>query len=280
MDTTSLGDRMKWYEKRYAHEMMPMVPVLARVDGRAFHSFTKGLERPYDDRLSRLMIETTKFLVEETNARCGYTQSDEISLVWLTEDPDSEIFFGGKLSKMCSVVGSLATYFFNKLLPDYIPSHADKMALFDNRVWEVPVLYEACNYFIWRENDATRNSLQMAARAYYSHEELHGKDTSALHELLFQKGVKWAEYPRFFKRGTYVRRRDVERAFTTEELSALPPKHHAHQNPNLTIKRTAVVEEDFVPMSRIHNREEVIFEGKKPLVVITSDLCKGVPEAL
>ena len=258
---------MKWYEKRYSHVMMPMIPVIARCDGRAFHSFARGLERPYDKRLSDLMIETTKFLVEETNARCGYTQSDEISLVWLAENPDAELFFGGKLSKICSVVGSLATVKFNQLLPSHIPNKHGELPVFDNRVWEVPVLYEACNYFIWREQDATRNSIQMAAQAVYSHKELQGKDNSELQEMLFQKGINWNDYPRFFKRGTYVRRRVVEkRAFTKEELSALPPKHHAHKNPDLKVKRTVVMEEDFPRLSQMTNREGVIFNGEEPQI--------------
>ena len=265
MDHTSLGDRMKWYERRYAHQVMPMLPVLARVDGRAFSKFTEGLARPFDERMSQLMVETTKFLVEETNARCGYTQSDEISLVWLTEDPDAEIFFGGKLAKMISVVGSLATMAFNRLLPHRIPEHAHKMPVFDNRVWEVPTLYEASNYFIWRENDATRNSISMAARAYYSHSECHGKNSSELQEMLFQKGVNWNDYPRHFKRGTYVRKRVMEsRAFTPEEIDALPLKHHARTNPDLVVKRTVVMEEDFPPLAKITNRDDVILFGADP----------------
>lgn len=265
MSNDSLGDRMKWYERRYAHQVLPMVPVLARIDGRSFHSFTKGLERPYDKRLSSLMVDTTKFLVENTNARCGYTQSDEISLVWLTEDPEGEIFFGGKLSKLVSVVGSLATAYFNSKLSTYIPEKADCLPVFDNRVWEVPVLYEACNYFIWREQDATRNSVQMAARAYYSHKELHGKGNSLLQDMLMAKGINWNDYPRFFKRGTYVRKRTIAaRAFTPEELANLPPKHDAHKNPDLKVWRTAVVEEDFPPLTTIDNREEVILFGKEP----------------
>ena len=264
MDKDSLGDRMKWYERRYAHQMMPMIPVLARVDGRAFHTFTKGLKKPYDERLSRLMVETTKFLVDETNARCGYTQSDEISLVWLAENPDAEIYFGGKLSKICSVIGSLATAFFNKNLPDVIPEKATKMPVFDNRVWEVPVVYEACNYFIWREQDATRNSVQMAARNYYSHKELHGKDNSQLHDMLMEKGVNWNNYPSFFKRGTYVRRKTVEKeAFSLEELDRLPLKHHARSNPNLKVLRTEVMEEELPPLTKLENREGVIFYGEE-----------------
>ena len=129
-DKTSLGDRMKWYEKRYAHVVMPMIPVMARIDGRSFSKFTSGLARPYDERMSRLMIDTTKFLVEQTNARCGYTQSDEITLVWMAEDPDAELFFGGKLLKMTSIVGSLATVYFNRQMTERLPEKKDLMPVF------------------------------------------------------------------------------------------------------------------------------------------------------
>ena len=180
---------MKWYEKRYEHVFMPMIPVLARIDGRSFTTFTAGLKKPYDERLSRLMIDTTKFLVKETNARCGYTQSDEISLVWLAEDPNKEMFFGGKLAKMTSVFGSLATAYFNKLLPERIPEKSHLLPVFDNRVWEVPAEFEASNYFLWREQDASRNSVQGAARTLFTHPECFNKDNSELQEMLFSKGI-------------------------------------------------------------------------------------------
>lgn len=263
-DKTSLGDRMKWYEKRYAHVVMPMIPVMARIDGRGFSKFTSGLAKPYDERMSQLMIDTTKFLVDQTNARCGYTQSDEITLVWMAEDPDAELFFGGKLLKMTSVVGSLATAYFNKQLPSKIPEKAGLMPVFDNRVWEVPVDFEAVNCFLWREQDAVRNSIQSAARAHFSHAECMNKNTSELQEMLFQKGVNWNDYPRFFKRGTYVRRRVVERKFTTEELKNLPEKHEARRYPNAAIRRTVVMEEDFPPLSKIINRNQVILDGEDP----------------
>lgn len=261
----SLGDRMKWYEKRYTPSLMPLVPVIARIDGRAFHTFTRGLPRPYDERLSKLFVETTKHLVSETNACCGYTQSDEISLVWYTNSPESEIFFGGKLSKMLSVVCSLATGYFNQQLSRFIPERSNTLAIFDNRVFEVPSLTEAANYFVWREQDATRNSVSMAARSVYSHNECHSKNSSELQEMLFQKGINWNDHPRFFKRGTYVRRREVQRAFTPDELANLPPKHAARTNPDLSIRRTVVMEEDFPPLTQIKNRAGVILLGEDPI---------------
>lgn len=256
---------MKFYEQSSSSQFFKMIPVLARLDGRAFHSFTKGLKRPYDEQLSNLMIMTTQFLVQETNARCGYTQSDEITLVWLAEDWESEIFFAGKLQKMNSILSSMCTAFFNRHMPAFLPEKAKEMPLFDCRVFQVPTDFEATNCFIWREQDATRNSVQMAARAVYSHNDCENKDTSALHEMLYQKGLNWNDYPSFFKRGTYVRRRQVERAFTTEELDALPPKHAARTQPDLKIKRSVIMREDFPPLVRIANREEVILYGGDPV---------------
>lgn len=273
MSDDSLGDRMKWYESLFTKDQfMPYLPVMARLDGRAFHTFTKGLSRPYCQNLSRLMIETTKHLVQETNARCGYTQSDEISLVWLTEDSDSDILFAGKLQKMNSVLASMASVFFNRKLADYLPEKRDQSPIFDCRVFQVPTEFEATNCFIWREQDATRNSLQMAARAYFSHEELHAKGSAELHEMLHSKGVNWNDYPQFFKRGTYVRKRNVCRALTAEELAALPEKHLARNNPDFQFTRTAVMEEEFEPLARMENREEVILHGAEP--VLKADLTK------
>ena len=271
-DNTALGDRMKWYESRYTDQtFMPLVPVLARLDGKAFHTFTQGLQRPYDERLSRLMTETTKYLVHETNARCGYTQSDEISLVWLAEDWESEIFFAAKLQKMNSVLASMTTAFFNRALDKYLPEKADRVALFDCRVFQVPSNSEASNCFLWREQDATRNSVQMAARAHYSHNECENKNTSDLHEMLFQKSINWNNYPGFFKRGTYVRRRTIDRAFTKAELEELPLKHAARSNPNLTFKRGTVMEENFPPMRSVINRDEVLLFGAEPVTLIEEE---------
>lgn len=267
----SLGDRMKFYEKMSEDQFFKLIPVMARLDGKSFHTFTKGLKRPYDESLSELMRETTKYLVKQTNARCGYTQSDEISLVWLAEDWQSEIFFSGKLQKMNSILASMTSVYFNRQLPSAVPSKAEEMPLFDCRVFQVPTEVEAVNCFIWREQDATRNSVQMAARSIYSHDECHNKDNSNLQEMLWKKGINWNDYPIFFKRGTYIRVRDVERPFTTEEMENLPPKHRARTEPDLVLKRSVVIEEKFPPLAKIVNREEVILHGKDPIEKIEID---------
>ena len=245
--------------------LLPTIPVIARLDGRAFHTFCTGLRRPFDERFSNLMIDTTSFLVSETGALCGYTQSDEISLVWVAGSLKEQIFFDGRLLKMVSVLASMTSAYFTKHLEVFLPEKQDMLAMFDCRVWNVPLDYEAANYFIWREGDATRNSVSMAAQSKFSHKALHGKGRSEMHEMLFQKGINWNDYPQHFKRGTYVRKRIVERPFTTDEVDSLPEKHAARNNPDLKIRRTVVmVEEDFPPLTQIVNRTEVILEGADP----------------
>lgn len=173
--TDALGDRMKLYEQAEAgRAALPLLPVCLRLDGRSFSAWTRGLQRPFDPRLSALMIEVTTKLVEETGALVGYTQSDEISLVLYSDDPKSELWFAGKLQKLTSVAASFATAHFNARVPALLPERSGRLACFDCRAWTVPSLEEAANVLVWREVDATKNSVSMAAREFYSHRALHG----------------------------------------------------------------------------------------------------------
>jgi tRNA(His) 5'-end guanylyltransferase len=266
-DKDSLGTRMKFYETMAAAKrLMPLLPVMVRLDGVAFHTFTKGLERPYDKRLSQLMIDTTKYLVKETNARIGYTQSDEITLLLYSDEWDSQIYFDAKLTKIVSILAAKASVFFNSMLPTCIPEKATSPAFFDCRVWNVPTQQEAYHVFLWREQDATRNSISMAAQSLYSHKQLQHKSGAEMQEMIFQKGINWNDYPRFFKRGTYIQRRTIEREFTPEEFEKLPPKHAARKNPYLKILRGTVVEVDMPPISQVINELGVLFYGAEPSV--------------
>jgi tRNA(His) guanylyltransferase len=262
----SLGSRMKIYEQAETGRVfLPGLPVVARLDGRSFHSFTRSLERPYDKRLSDLMVQVTVYLVGEACARIGYTQSDEISLVFYSDGVESQIFFDGSVFKMTSVLASMASVKFKALLPSFIPEKKNGLPVFDCRVWNVPSREEAVNTLIWRELDATRNSVSMAAQAYYPHEQLLGRDNSELQEMLFEKGINWNDYPSFFKRGVYVQRRRVKRRFTIEELDSLPPQHNARVNPNLEVDRTEIRVVEMPPLARVKNREQVVFEGAEPI---------------
>jgi tRNA(His) 5'-end guanylyltransferase len=262
----ALGDRMKAFEAaESARRLMPLLPTLARIDGRCFSSFTMGMARPYDSTMTDMMIATTAALVSETNACMGYTQSDEITLAWHSTEIKSQIFFDGRIMKMTSQLAALATLHFYRRVLDKMPAYAPKLPTFDARVWQLPNRTEGANVFLWREWDATKNSVTMAASAYYSHNQLHGKNSQDKHELLFAKGINWNEYPASFKRGTYVQRRRVVRPFTIEEIEKLPPMHEARSDPGLEVERWRVAVLDMPPFGSVTNREAVIFEGAEPL---------------
>jgi tRNA(His) guanylyltransferase len=264
-DKTGFGDRMKGYEAaEAARRFMPLLPICVRLDGKRFSKWTQGLARPYDERLSRLMVAVTVDLVTQTSAAIGYTQSDEISLVLYSEDPTKRVYHDGRVQKINSVLAASATARYNRLARELLPERAEQPAIFDCRCWAVPTLEEAVNTLLWRELDATKNSVSMAARHYYPHETLHGLDGRAMQELLHQEGVNWNDYPAFFKRGTFVRRRAVTRAFSAEELEALPERHAARSDPDLVVTRHLVEPMEMPPFSKVTNRVGVVFRGEAP----------------
>ena len=267
MSRAGFGDRMKDYEGREAQRrFLPLLPICVRIDGKRFSKWTRGLARPYDPRLSDLMVHTTVRLVEESGARIGYTQSDEISLVLYASDRRSQVYLDGRIQKLTSILASLTTAIFNHAARTAIPERADRPALFDCRAWTVPTLEEAANALLWREIDATKNSLSMAARHHYDHGELHGAGREELHERLHRAGVNWNDYPAFFKRGTFVQRRESRRAFTLEERAELPEKHAAHQDPDLQVVRAEVGAIEMPPFGSVTNRVAVVFDAAEPEV--------------
>lgn len=277
-----LGDRMKMYERLWCYgrpepitlpgappseRLTPGLPVCVRVDGRAFHTFAAGLERPYDPRLAALMVSTTRRLVEETNARVGYTQSDEISLVLMQESDESTPYFGGRVQKMVSMLAAVATAHFNRELPKYIPEKAHLMPMFDARVWNVPDEDEAANTLLWRELDAYKNGVASLARCHFSHAALNNKGRADMLQMLADKGVDIKVYARHLLGGTFVVRRTVARPFTAVDLEALPAKHAARTNPDLMVTRKDFVTmESLPPLIRLANRVGVLFHGEDPVL--------------
>lgn len=263
MDDT-LGDRMKSLEGvESGRRFSSSSPVLARLDGRNFSRFTRGLRRPYDPRLTELMIDLTIELVRESGARLGYTQSDEITLVMCTSSETSQLYFDGRVQKMCSSLAAHASAWFNRNLPGRVPEKFASMPSFDCRVWSVPTLEEAADCIRWRELDASRNAITMAAREYYSHTTLHGVGIVEKLSMLAAKGVRWVDYPVSFRRGTYVRRVTRTGRFTTEEIDRLPPKHQARQNPSMEVERSEITIVDMPPLGTIKNKRGVLFDGEE-----------------
>lgn len=258
----TLGDWCKWFEKNFSPEVMiPELPVIIRLDGVNFKSYTKNLTKPFDENLTQLMIDTTKFLVDRTNAIIGYHQSDEITLILYSEDKNSEIYHDGKKQKILSKLPGECTMFFNEKRKKLLPNH-DKIAIFDARIYQVPTLEWACRQLLWRENDATKNSISMLAQSLFSQKQLHGLHGGQMQDkMMLEKGVNWNDLPVKFKRGTYIKRTRTSRPFTADELATLPPKHQAHKNPNLTIDRNVIEEMRYPIFSKIANKVDVIFRG-------------------
>ena len=204
-----LGDRIKVYEKmETSDKFMPLLPIYARIDGRSFSNFTKNMTKPYDRVMSQIMMEVTKYLVQETGACIGYTQSDEISLVYFQKSMESDVFFSGKKQKMVSVLAALATAKFVELALKFYPEEcAKRLPVFDCRIFQVPSMVEAANCLVWRSQDAIRNSIQMAGRAVFSHSELDRKNQNQILDMLInEKGINWNDYPKYFKEGSFWQR--------------------------------------------------------------------------
>ena len=267
IDTTTkdaLGDRMKAYESEGMIYFTPNTYVLARLDGRAFHTWSRGLKRPYDEGLTRLMIETTFHLVEESGAVTGYTQSDEITLLFYTGENPCEMFMGARKDKLVSLLASIATAKFNSKVAEYVPAKAGVLAHFDCRVWSVPSAMEAANVFVWRELDAIKNSVSMAAQSVFSHDELNNVGAAdKIRMLREQKGIDYDAYPVSFKRGTYVQRITFTWPFKAENLDMLPEKHHARTAGSpLKVVRTRPFVVDLPNLTSVTNRVEVLTLGR------------------
>lgn len=224
-----LGNRMKEYEAVPKIKLMKRTPVAIRIDGKAFHTFTKGLYKPFDDILVKAMQETMRYLCKNIQGCVfGYTQSDEITLI-LTDYAtfETSAWFDYEVQKICSIVASMATMAFNKFFTKNVNAYLDyyydtwnvtvedqtyvdilnkaieKGAIFDARCFNISK-EEVTNLVYWRQLDAMRNSIQSVGQAHFSHKELQGKTCEMIKEMLrTREGLRpWEEYPIHLQRGT------------------------------------------------------------------------------
>lgn len=222
-----LGKRMKeFYEAVPKTRLVRRTPVAIRIDGKAFHTFTRGFEKPFDEVLGKAMRETMKYLCENIQGCVlGYTQSDEITLILIDyKKLTSSAWFDYEVQKMCSIAASMATMAFNRAFKEEvniwfgeqtvpIPEKTaqlynlymekiEKGAMFDARVFNIPK-EEVANLIYWRQLDATRNSIQMVGQANFSHSELQNKSCNVIQEMLFQeRDINWNDFPTHLKRGS------------------------------------------------------------------------------
>lgn len=207
----SLGDRMKHYEGLPRTGLMTKVPVMARFDGKAFHTLTRKFEKPYDVRFQQAMWETAAELCRQIQgSRIAFVQSDEISILLLdTQTRDTQAWFDYDLQKCASVGAGIASTAFNVAIAHNIGpmtggSGILSRPVFDARFWNVPE-HELVNYFIWRQQDATRNSIQGLAQSEFSQKQLHGLSCDQLQEKLFQeRGTNWNNVNVPQKRGVTI----------------------------------------------------------------------------
>lgn len=225
-----LGVRMKtFYEQIPKTKLMRRCPVAIRIDGRAFHTFARGFQKPFDEVLIKSMQETMKYLCENIQGCVlGYTQSDEITLILVDyKKLTSSAWFDYEVQKICSIAASMATMAFNKFFEKYVDEYrfskwdgvskyedgtwgyiqtllnaVDKGAMFDCRCFNIPK-EEVTNLIYWRQLDASRNSIQMVGQANFSHKELQNKSCNDIQDMLMtQKGINWNDLPTYQKRGS------------------------------------------------------------------------------
>ena len=202
MDKSGLGDRMKEaYEARSRTYLTRRTPVILRLDGKAFHTFTRGAVKPFDDSLISAMQNTMEYLVEYIQgARLGYTQSDEISILLCDYDRlETDAWFDYQIQKICSVAASMATAMFNSA---FTGKFTNQFAMFDCRAFNIPQ-EEVSNYFLWRYQDWARNSISMVAQSMFSHRELQGKSCKVMSKMIDEEGWKWEQYPAAYMHGTF-----------------------------------------------------------------------------
>jgi tRNA(His) guanylyltransferase len=210
MQTDEFGDRMKRYEGAEAQRALPPDrPVLVRIDGRRFSRFTRGFRKPFDPDLSGAMREACRLLVEETGARIGYVQSDEISLVLERRHEGDALPFSGRSQKIASTCASLATALFIRALHRTHPERAlDGVPSFDARVWSVPDRVEAANAILWRIQDARKNGVSAACRSVASPSEMRGLSGEDMITLMRERGVMFEmDFPEADRLGLLYQRR-------------------------------------------------------------------------
>lgn len=228
-----LGIRMKtFYEQTPKTRLMRRCPVAVRIDGKAFHTFTRGFQKPFDEVLIKSMQETMKYLCENIQGCVlGYTQSDEITLILVDyKKLTSSAWFDYEVQKICSISASMATMAFNKFFRDNVDDYiyenwddqylinyiealqnaVDRGAMFDARCFNIPK-EEVTNLVYWRQLDASRNSIQMVGQANFSHKELQNKSCNDIQDMLMtQKGINWNDLPIYQKRGSCCVKKEIE----------------------------------------------------------------------
>jgi tRNA(His) 5'-end guanylyltransferase len=199
----TLGNRIKRYEQPFRFSAVRRLPLMIRVDGRAFHTFTRSLTKPFDGRMMDAMVAAALETARDMQGfKAAYVQSDEVTFCLTDYDTlETQGWFDYELAKVISISAATMSVWFNKYMETYGP-------VFDSRAFTVPIS-DVVNAFLWRAKDWKRNSIQMYCQAFFSHKQLHGKKQADMHEMLHSIGQNWANLPDRIKNGTFVVLADV-----------------------------------------------------------------------
>ena len=270
----TLADRMKKYEAVTTEfSLVPRLPIYARIDMRAGHSFCKNLDKPFDKAYTDAMKAATAYIVEKANAVLGYCQSDEASFVWLDS---TKMPFETRLFKLQSVLASMFTSaFFNACLGTKIESKArcitsTSFPSFDCRVCNIPSLDECANMILWRERDSIKNSITLLALEHFSTNQINKKNSVDKIKMLADIGVDYnSTLSPGQRRGFYFRRELYSKVLTVEDLATIPEKNwpKLDSNGERTVTRSHVVEFSLgVKLEKIQNKVNALFFKEEPVV--------------
>jgi|SRR5882672_10752831 len=256
------GNRMKGYEKEETNRKLDITqPVYIRLDGHRFSKFTRGLKKPYDRIIMDSMIETAKYILEQTDAIIAYTQSDEISLLYT----EPNIPFSGKIQKINSIIPALTAVKFMSLIISY--ELKDRLPHFDSRTINLPSKEEATNMILWRCMDAKKNAIQATAQQYFSHKKLHQKSQKDMLQMLADIDIDWndpIQYPDKFKYGTFIQKRPIKKILTEQEFNEIPEQHRPESKEVIRHQPQII---NMPAFNTVKNRIEIIFNNQEPVVI-------------
>ena len=262
-----MSERLKTYEAVTTEtRLIEKLPIYARVDMRAGHTWCHGLQKPFDQRYAAAMQKATAYVVEKTGATMGMTQSDEASFVWLD---DTKIPFGTRLFKLQSVLASMFTSAFivEASRNGLAPRIAKALPSFDCRVLNLPTLEEAANMVMWRSMDSVKNSITLLALEHFSNKQIHGKNGEEKIMMLAEKGVDYYAVPENLRLGSFFRREIYEKTLAPAELAKIPEKQRIlDENGEMKVVRSHVVAfSPKMPLTEIANKPGALFLSEEPV---------------
>lgn len=261
------GDRMKAYEKVEANRSFIDGHIIcARIDGRGFSKFTRGFEKPFDNRVGNAMGVTVAYLVDHTQALIAYDQSDEITLIWQRIPDENDLWFNSRIQKMCSVLAGMATARFIKALYDddeVNNEFLDRLPHFDCRVWQVPTREEAANVLMWRAMDARKNGISSACRAEFSSKQMMGKGQAEMKLMMLSHGVNYdQDYNRSDRFGDFHQRMTHMARIEDDIWDRIPEKNRPETR---EVERSYIGCLNLGYFGNVTNRVEVVFDQAEPL---------------